>query len=191
MKKLMAIVAVAIVTVACENQKAPAEMALKGLESAMTAAQPEIEKFAGDQMPGLSGAVAATRKKFEAGDYPGVLTDVPTVTAKVSQLASAAAAVKAGLVTEWGTMASLPATVAQITARVTELGAMKRLPAGLDKTAVEGAKTSLASVTTLWSDASAAFEKGDLVNAVAKAKDVQTMASTLMTSLGMAAAAAK
>ena len=168
MKKLMAVVVVAAVTVACANQKAPAEMALKGLESAMTAAQPEIEKFAGDQMAGLGDALAATRKKFEAGDYPGVLTDVPTVTAKVSQLASAAAAVKAGLVTEWGTMASLPATVAQITARVTELGAMKRLPAGLDKTAVEGAKTSLASVTTLWSDASAAFEKGDLVNAVAR-----------------------
>jgi hypothetical protein len=190
-KKLMAIVAVAVVTMACANQKAPAEMALKGLESAMASARPEIEKFAGDQMAGLSDALAATRKKFEAGDYPGVLTDVPTVTAQVSQLASAAAAKKAELVTEWGTMASLPATVAQITAKVTELGAMKRLPAGLDKTAVEGAKTSLASVTTLWSDASAAFEKGDLVNAVAKAKDVQTMASTLMTSLGMATAAAK
>jgi hypothetical protein len=190
-KKLMAIVAVAVVTVACANQKAPAEMALKGLESAMTAAQPEIEKFAGDQMAGLTAAVAAVRKKFDAGDYPGVLTDVPAVTAKVSELVSAAAAKKAELTAEWGTMASLPATVAQITAKVTELGAMKRLPAGMDKTAVEGAKTSLANVNTLWTDASAAFEKGDLVNAVAKAKDVQAMASTLMTSLGMAAAAAK
>ncbi len=191
MKKLMAIVAVAVVTVACANQKAPAEMALKGLESAVTAAQPEIDKFAGDQMAGLTDAVAAAKKKFEAGDYPGVLTDVPAVTAKVSELVSAATAKKAALTAEWGTMASLPATVAQITAKVTELGAMKRLPAGMDKTAVEGAKTSLASVTTLWTDASAAFEKGDLVNAVAKAKDVQAMASTLMTSLGMAAAAAK
>ncbi|MCC6992304.1 MAG: hypothetical protein IT181_25075 [Acidobacteria bacterium] len=191
MKKLIAVALTAVVTVACANQKAPAEMALKGLESAMAAAQPEIEKFAGDQLAGVTGAVAATRKKFEAGDYPGVLNDVPTVTARISEMATAAAAKKADLVTEWGTMASLPATVAQITAKVTELSAMKRLPAGLDKGVVEGAQTSLASVTSLWSDASASFEKGDLVNAVAKAKDVQTMATTLMTSLGMAGAAAK
>ncbi len=191
MKKLIAVALTAVVMVACANQKAPAEMALKGLESAMAAAQPEIEKFAGDQLAGVADAVAATRKKFEAGDYPGVLSDVPTVTARISEMATAAAAKKADLVTEWGTMASLPATVAQITAKVTELSAMKRLPAGLDKSVVEGAQTSLASVTSLWSDASASFEKGDLVTAVAKAKDVQTMATTLMTSLGMAGAAAK
>jgi hypothetical protein len=44
-------------------------------------------------------------------------------------------------------------------------------------------------VNTLWTDASAAFAKGDLVGAVAKAKDVKPMIDALMTTLGMTAAA--
>ncbi len=191
MKKLIAVALTAVVTVACANQKAPAEMALKGLESAVAAAQPEIEKFAGDQMSGITDAVAMAKKKFEGGDFAGVLTDVQTVTAKVTTVAAAAAAKKAELVTEWGSFAGLPAMVGQVTAKVTELSAMKRLPKGMDKAGLDGAKASLDSVNTLWSAASGAFEKGDLITAVAKAKDVKPMIETLMTTLGMAAAAAK
>ncbi len=60
----------AVVTVACANQKAPAEMALTGLESAVAAAQPEIEKFAGAQMAGITDAVAAARKSSRAATTP-------------------------------------------------------------------------------------------------------------------------
>ncbi len=81
--------------------------------------------------------------------------------------------------------------VGQVTAKLTELGAMKRLPAGMDKAKLEGANASLDSVTTLWTAASAAFEQGDLMAAVGKAKDVKPMIESLMTTLGLATAAAK
>lgn len=191
MKKLIAVALAAAVTMACANQQAPADMALKSLESAVAAAQPEIEKFAGEQMAGITDAVAATRKKFEAGDYAAVISDVPAVTAKVTDAASAAAAKKASLVTEWGSFAGVPALVGQITAKMTELAAMKRLPAGMDKAKLDGAKVSLDSVTTLWTDASAAFAQGDLIAAVAKAKDVKPMIDALMTTLGLAPVATK
>lgn len=190
MKKLMAAVVAVAVTAACASQKAPAELALKGLESAVAAAQPEIEKFAGDQLAGITSAVDATKKKFEAGDYPGVIADVQAVTAKVGEAATAAAAKKAELTTEWASFATLPAMVGQVTAKLAELGAMRRLPAGLDKAKVDGAKASLDSVNGLWTAASAAFEKGDLMDAVAKAKDAKPMVESLMTTLGMTAAAA-
>ena len=120
MTKLMAVAVAmaAAVTMACANQKAPAEMALKGLESAVAAAQPEIEKFAAEQMAGITDGVAATKKKFAAGDFAGAMTDVSAVTTKVSAAASAAAAKKASLVAEWGTFAGLPAMVGQIAAKV-------------------------------------------------------------------------
>ena len=191
MKQWMAVVVAVVAMASCANQKAPAQMALTGLESAVSAAQPEIEKFAGEELAGITSAVAAARKKFDGGDYAGVIADVQTVTTAVTSAATAAASKKAELVTEWGSFAGLPAVVGQITAKMTELGAMKRLPKSMDKTALDGAKASLDSVNTLWTDASAAFAKGDLVAAVAKAKDVKPMIDTLMTTLGMTTAAAK
>lgn len=190
MKKLLALVLTAGVTVACASQKAPAEMALKGLEQAVTAAKPEIEMFAADQMTGLTGAVDAAKKKLEGGDYAGVIADVQTVTATLSAAAQSAAAKKTELTTEWATFAALPAMVGQITAKVTELTAMRRLPAGMTKTTVDDAKASLGKVNALWTEASGAFEKGDLMAAVAKARDLKPMVDTLVSSLGMAATAA-
>ena len=190
-KKLILVALAAMVTVACANQQVPAEMALKGLESAVSAAQPEIEKFAGAQMAGITDAVAAARKKFAAGDFAGVIADVPAVTSTVTAAVTAAATAKTALVSEWGTFATLPAMVGQATSKMTELGAMKRLPAGMDKAKLDGAKASLESVNTLWTAASAAFAQGDLMAAVGKAKEVKPMIDALMTTLGLAGMAAK
>lgn len=191
MKQWMAVMVAVGALASCANQQAPAQMALTGLESAVAAARPEIEKFAGEQMAGITSAVTAARTKFDGGDYAGVMADVQTTTTAVTTAATAAAAKKAELVAEWGTFAGLPAAVGLVTAKVTELGAAKRLPTGMDKTTLDGARASLGSVNTLWTDASAAFAKGDLVAAVAKAKDVKAMVDTLMTTLGMTAPAAK
>jgi hypothetical protein len=60
----------------------------------------------------------------------------------------------------------------------------------MTKTTVDDARASLDKVNALWSEASGAFEKGDLTAAVARARDVKPMVDTLMSSLGVAAAAA-
>ncbi|MBL8137104.1 MAG: hypothetical protein JNL48_10830 [Acidobacteria bacterium] len=190
MKQLIALVLTAGMTVACASQKAPAEMALKGLEQAVTAATPEIEMFAADRMTGLTDAVGAAKKKLEGGDYAGVVADVQTVTAQLSAAAQAAAAKKADLTTEWATFAALPAMVGQVTAKLTELTGLRRLPAGMTKTTVDDARASLDKVNALWSEASGAFEKGDLMAAVARARDIKPMVDALMSSLGVATAAA-
>lgn len=190
-KKLIALVLMAGVTVACASQKEPAEMALNGLDQAVAAAQPEIEKYAAGEMAGVTAAAAAARTKFEGGDYAGVIADVQTATTTLSTAAQAAAAKKAELTTEWAGFATLPAMVGQVTAKVAELAAMRRLPRGMTKAVVTEAQGSLDKVNTLWADASAAFQQGDLMAAVAKAKDAKPMVESLMSSLGMADAAAK
>ncbi len=120
-----------------------------------------------------------------------MIADVQTVTSQVTAAATAAATAKTALVTEWGTYAGLPAMVGQVTAKMTELGAMKRLPAGMDKAKLDGAKASLDSVNTLWTAASTAFEQGDLMAAVGKAKEVKPTLESLLTTLGLAGMAAK
>lgn len=189
-KKLIALILTAGMTLACASQKEPADLALKGLEQAVDAAKPEIELFAADQVAGLTDAVAAAKKKFDGGDYAGVVADVQTATGKLSAAAQTAAAKKAELTTEWATFATLPAMVGQITAKLTELTGMRRLPAGMTKTTLADAQGSLQKVNGIWTEASGAFAKGDLMAAVAKARDVEPMVETLMSSLGMAAAAA-
>lgn len=189
-KKLIALVVAAGVTVACASQKAPADIALKGLEQAVAAAQPEIEKFAADQMAGLTGAVASARQKFDGGDYAGVIADVQKATTTLTAAAQSAAAKKVELTTEWAAFATMPAMVGQVTAKLTELTAMRRLPAGMTKATIDEAKGSLDKVSALWADASGAFASGDLAVAVAKAKDAKPMMESLMNTLGVAAAAA-
>lgn len=187
----MAAALAAVITAGCASQKDPAQMALSGLEQAVSAAQPDIEKFAEERMAGVTAAVAGVKKKFDAGDFAGVIADVPTVTSSLSAAATAAAEKKAALTADWGSFAAMPAMVGQITAKLTELSGMRRLPAGMTTSTVADAKTSLDKVTTLWTEASGAFEKGDLIAAVAKAKDVKPMVDSLMTTLGLTAMATK
>jgi len=88
-------------------------------------------------------------------------------------------------------LAQTLAMVGQVTTKLTELTGMRRLPAGMTKSTLDEAKTSLEKVNTLWTEASGAFSSGDLTAAVAKARDVKPMVDPLMSSLGMAAAAAR
>lgn len=189
--KLMAAALAAVITVGCASQEAPAQLAIGSLEHAVAAAQPDIEKFAADQLAGVTAAVAGVKTKFDAGDFAGVIADVPVVTASVSAAAAAAAEKKAALTADWGSFAAMPAMVGQLTAKLADLSGMRRLPAGMTKTTLDDAKGSLEKVTALWTEASGAFEKGDLIGAVAKAKDVKPMVDTLMTTLGLTAMAAK
>jgi hypothetical protein len=69
------------------------------------------------------------------------------------------------------------------------LGRMKKLPAGLDKDAVDAASAGLTQAKADWDVASQAFTAGNLEEAVSKAKSVETAARELMTKLGLSEAA--
>ena len=189
MKKLMFVMLAAALAVACSSQKEPAEMAVNGLEKAAATAKPEIERFAPDRMAGVNDAVAAVKTKFDAGHYASVLADVQAASGTVTAAAEAAAARKAQLSTEWAAFAGMPETVGQVEARMAELTAMRRLPRGMNKARLDGAKSSLDSAKDLWDEASEAQQDGDLVLAVSKAKDARPLVDALVTTLGIQAPA--
>lgn len=189
MKKLMMVMLASAFAVACSSQKEPAEMAVNGLETAAATAKPEIERFAPDRIAGVNDAVAAVRTKFDGGDYAGALADVQAASGTVTAAAEAAAARKAQLSTEWAGFAGMPAAVGQIETRMAELTAMRRLPRGMDKARLDGAKSSLDSAKGLWKEATDAQENGNLVLAVSKAKDASPIVEGLVTTLGIQAPA--
>jgi len=190
LQKLIMMVLAATLAAGCSSSdKEPAELAVEGLERAASAAKPEIERFAPDRMAGVDTAVAAVKARFDAEDYPGALAGVQSASGEVTSAAEAAAARKAQLSTEWAGFAGMPATVGQIEGRIADLDAMQRLPRGMTKSTLDGAKSSLDSAKDLWSEAADAQEDGDLVLAVSKAKQASPIVEALVKTLGVQAPA--
>lgn len=179
----------AFTAIACG--KGPAQAALTAADTAVSSARAEGEKFVPDQFKALSDSAAAARSKFDGGDYKGALEGAQGIPAQATAVMQAAVAKKTELMESWKAMeGSLPTMVAAISKKVMELAVAKKLPAGMDKAAVEGAKTALEGATAAWAEAGTAFGAGDMMAAVTKASQVKATADELMTKLGMSAAPA-
>jgi hypothetical protein len=188
-KRLLMFVVTATFAVACSSEKEPAQAAVNGLETAVAAARPDIERFAADRMVAVDDALKTVKAKLDAENYAGAIADVPGATSTLKDAAEAAAARKTQLSTDWATFAGMPALVGQVKGKVAELDAMRRLPRGMTKDRLDGAKSSLDAATTLWDDATDAHDKGHLVVAVAKARQAKPIVESLMATLGIPMAA--
>jgi hypothetical protein len=173
-------------TLAAACNKAPAEAALKAAEQAVEATRAEAAKYVPDQLQGLEDALAGARTKFAERDYSGALKDAQGILPRAQEVAQAAAAKKDELTKTWNELsASLPAMVGQIESRVMSLAAMKRLPRGIDKTVLESARAGLERAKVSWSEATTAFQGGDLTTSIEKARAVKAEAESLMSALGI------
>jgi hypothetical protein len=85
---------------------------------------------------------------------------------------------------------SLPGLVQAITGKVTGLAAAKALPKGMTKDEIVTAQTDLGSVTQAWTEATAAFQGGDIPKALKTAQDVKAKSDALAGMLGLAGPAA-
>ncbi len=171
---------------ACSTAKAPAEAAIKAADEALAAVRTEASQYVPDQLKSVEDALAAAKESFQKGEYQQALTGAQDLAAKAKDLATAVAAKKDELTKAWQDMSGgLPGMVAAIQSRVDILSKSKRLPAGLDKEKFESAKASLAAITQTWTEASNAFQGGNLMDAVDKAKTVKEKAVEIMNTLGM------
>jgi len=131
-------------------------------------------------------ALAAAKANFEKNEYKAALAAAQDVGAKAKQLGTAATAKKAELAKAWEEMSSgVPKLAEAIKSRVDILSQSKRLPAGLDKAKLDGAKSGLAQVNQSWTEASEAFKSGNVTDAVAKGKAARDKAVEIMTALNM------
>ena len=181
----MALVMVCLFFLAsCSRDKEPAELAIKGAEEALNAAKGEIAKYVPDQLKGLEAAIKGAKEKFEKKEYTEALNAAKDLPGKVKEAVAAAAAKKAELTKGWEAIsAELPKMVEGIKAKVEALGKAKKLPAGVDKAKLEGAKAGLGELTQGWADAENAFKGGNLSDALAKANELKGKAGALMAAL--------
>jgi len=189
MKKTLALVACALLVAglaACNADKGPADAAIKAADQAITAAAPEAEKFIPEQLTAAKDALKAAQDQFAKGDYKAALAAATELGTKAQELATAAATKKDELTKTWTDLSgSLPQMVTAIQAKVEELGKAKKLPKGIDAAKVSLAKDGLAGLKTTWEEATAAFNGGNLVDAMAKAGGLKDKATEIMNLVGM------
>jgi hypothetical protein len=182
---------VAAVAVACANQQAPAEAALKLAQDAYSAVRAEAEKYVPDQARAIQDSLTSAQAALGKSDYAGVLQQAQSLTTRISALGGAIAAKKSELTKAWTAMsADMPKLVDAVKSRVDALSKSARLPAGVTSEALAGARAGLATTGQHWAEALAAAAAGDVATAVASARSVQASLANLMQSLNMQAPAA-
>jgi hypothetical protein len=180
---------IASVTTAC-SQKGPAEESLKAATTAVDAAKASAEKLVPDQYKALTASLAGAKDKFAKGDYAGAMAAAKDLPGKATEVVNAAKAKKEELTKTWaGIEGNVTAAVAAIQEKVTALGGMKKLPAGMDAAKLTAAKDGLAELSKGWADAQAAAKGGDLMAAVDKGNALKAKAADLSASLAAAQAA--
>jgi hypothetical protein len=183
----------AVLVVGCANQKAPAEQAVAGAETALAAARDDAQKYVPDQLQAVDAQLAALKDSLTKGDYKSVLTGAPTLNSAISSLKDAAEAKKADAEAAlakakdaWGPLsAEVPKMVDAIQSRVTALSKSHHLPKGVTRDGLASAKSGVDSLKSMWSDASNASASGDFTTAVGKAQAAKDKAAEIMKSLGM------
>jgi hypothetical protein len=128
----------------------------------------------------------AAKDSFAKKDYAAATSAATSAAAKAKDLVAAVAAKKAELMKGWEDLSGgMPPMLDAIKSRVDMLSKSKKLPANVDKTTFEGAKSGLAEVTTMWDEAKKASEEGNLADALAKGTTVKEKAVGIMETLGM------
>lgn len=175
-----------IALTACSTAKAPAEAAIKATEQALTGIRQEASVYVPDQLKAIEDTLAAAKADFDKKEYQKALTEAQSLPGKVKDLSAAIAMKKDELANSWKNMSGgLPGMVEAIQSRINILSKSRRLPAGIDKNQFESAKTTLEQIKQTWTDATSAFEGGNLMDAVTKANDVKTKAVEIMNALKM------
>ena len=171
--------------VGCSPER-PAQQAIQAAEQALAAAPAEAERYLGADYTAVTDHIAEAKAALEAKNYQGALEHAKLATEGTGGFAAAIEAKKAQFTESWSSMSKdLPAAVTAIEQRVTDLGKMRRLPAGVTKENVAGAQTALSDAKATWTEAMTAYENGNLLDAVTKGTAIQTKMAEVKQMLGM------
>ena len=182
--KVSVVVLAVAVAAACASQKGPAEVALKAAQDAWAGVSAEAAKYVPDQAKSIDEALKAAQDLFAKGDYAAVVKDAAAIPARIADLQKTIQTKKDEWTAAWRTLDSaLGSGLTAVQTKVDELATAKKLPKGVEKAAVEGAKTAVATAQQTFADAKSAFGEGNYEAALAKAEQVKKELARIMTDL--------
>jgi outer membrane murein-binding lipoprotein Lpp len=184
---LLAVVAATLIAGGCSQQKTNATKVLDAVDNSLADIKDDAARYAPDGLKGVQSQLDRLQASLKNKDYDDVIAGAPQLNKAVDSLRAAvksgkehARAATASAKNEWQSLSvEVPKLVDSIQSRVDELSKKKRLPMGVSKDEFEGAKTSLASMKSMWAEASDEFKSGKQVEAAQKAKTVKGMGEEL------------
>ena len=186
----VAILLLAMMTLAACSQKGPAETAIDAAETALAAVHEQAQQYIPKQYAEAKARLDEGRKAFGEERYAEAVEIVKDLPARARQLGEEAAAAREQLAAEiavdWQHLTeSMPGLLAGLESRLAELGKLRRLPEGVGEEAVERAGSGLELVKGTWDQAAQAFESGNLEGAVARGLEADRLIRELMELVGM------
>jgi len=178
------IAGLAIATTGCA--KGSAEKAIAKAEKDIATIQADAERVAPTELKSLTDSLVAMKARVATGDYSGALMGARQAGTMVRDLTANLATRRDQLNSAFTSIsAELPGQVEAVTAVVTKLAAMKRLPATIDAAKFAALKADAATWAAKWAGATEAFKAGNLALAMAAANEVKAKVAAAMATLGM------
>lgn len=175
----------------CGTDKTAATAAIKSAETAWAAAKDNIAKVLPEDAKSVDGEIAVAKASLEQGDAKGALAAAQALPARIEQLTASLPAKEAELRGVWDTLnASLPNIVLDVQQRMDKLSKSAKLPAGIEQTAFDGAKSMFDEAKQMWGEAQTAQQGGNIGDAVIKALGVKERIGKVLTALQMPVPAA-
>jgi hypothetical protein len=188
-KVLMGLAASTLLFAGCSNQKNPATNAVTQAEAAVEKIRVEAAQYAPQELTRPEATLAKMKSDLAQEDYKDVIAAVPQFNQDMATLRETLVGKQTQAIAatrEWEALnAEVPKEVEAIQVRVDSLAAAPRLPKEVDKHEFEAAKTSLETMKTTWTEATAAQAAGDATQAADKAREVQGKVEEVKTQLGM------
>jgi hypothetical protein len=180
----------ALLLVACDSQKEPAQAAFAQVQASVDPVSADLEKYAPQEFAELSALIDDMKSKLNTKDYAGALAARAQVMYKLAQVSGAAGKHKNELVKqlagEWRELAvSVPALMTQVNTRLGDLQSAKKLPADITAASLQQAKQSMADMGVEWTTTLDAMKRRDTGTAVSKAKEIKRRATDIGATLGL------
>jgi hypothetical protein len=190
-KPLIAIAASTIVFTGCASNEAPARQALASAEASLAEIRVDAAKYAPEDLKAAETKLARVKQDLAKQEYKDALggaTQLTKETATLKELVVSKQTQSVAATNEWESLSEeVPKMVEAIESRVHVLSGSRKLPADVDKEAVESAKSALKSMKSEWAEASEAFHEGNAIEAADKARMVQARGEKVIDLLGMSA----
>ena len=186
MRRLLTIgiVGLAVGTTGCAKRSA--ESAIAMAEKQVAAIQADAEKVAPMELRGLTDSLVAMKARVATGDYSGALMGARQAGTMTRDLTANLPKRRDQLNSAFTALAAeLPKQLQTVTAKVTELAAMKRLPATIDPAKFATLKAEVGTWATKWTTATEAFKAGNLAEAMANGNEVKAKVAAALTLLSL------